>query len=319
MNHPILSRFIKYNKSIFHYNNINTFRKSSKHANDKNNKIRENIIGAIINNKIPAEFYTDANTDANTTANTNANEWTRLKTSLFNFIHILNNKFDKIECIHKGGRMYHYDFIIKTYNGDTIQEFNIELKFNASTLQNAPQFVSPMKPSQYLNKSFENYYYDSYLKELSDVAKFPLPSKENYIAQIHSNNPRCLKEYQELYYKGCKSSSKYTNDDTAVKFYNFCKDISKKSIASFITQTDLDIEKLSNYLYTTQKNKIYMLYSNNKFNIEYVDINDYKIESVTKNPSKSRYECISINKKKINVLLRWKNGNGIAFPAFQIS
>ena len=87
----VLLKFIKYNRSIIHYNNINTFRQTSKHYNDKNNKIREHIIGAIINNKIPSEFFTTTN------------EWTTLKKSLFNVIHLLNSKFDKIECIHKEG------------------------------------------------------------------------------------------------------------------------------------------------------------------------------------------------------------------------
>ena len=41
------------------------------------------------------------------------------------------------------------------------------------------------------------------------------------------------------------------------------------------------------------------------------NLDDYIIVSVTKNPKKFRYECTSANGKKINVLLRWKNGNGI--------
>lgn len=60
-----------------------------------------------------------------------------------------------------------------------------------------------------------------------------------------------------------------------------------------------------------------MLYQNNKFNIQYIDINDYKITSVTKNPSKSRYECISENNKKINVLLRWKMEMVLLFQLFK--
>jgi len=53
--------------------------------------------------------------------------------------------------------------------------------------------------------------------------------------------------------------------------------------------------------------------------LQRVDPADYNIVSCVKNPAKSRYECETQSGKKINVLLRWKNGNGIAFPAFQIS
>jgi hypothetical protein len=39
------------------YSDINAFVISDKKYNDKNNKTRENIIGAVINNKIPIEYY----------------------------------------------------------------------------------------------------------------------------------------------------------------------------------------------------------------------------------------------------------------------
>ena len=62
-----------------------------------------------------------------------------------------------------------------------------------------------------------------------------------------------------------------------------------------------------------------MLYSKKEFILQQVNIDDYTIDKVVKNAYKYRYECISKNGQKHNVLLRWKNGNGIAFPAFQIS
>jgi len=34
---------------------------------------------------------------------------------------------------------------------------------------------------------------------------------------------------------------------------------------------------------------------------------------------KNYYECKTESGYKLKVLLRWKNGNGIAYPAFQIS
>ena len=125
--------------------------------------------------------------------------------------------------------------------------------------------------------------------------------------------------YQELYYQGCKTSSKFNNNEKAISFYKYSKKISKESISNFIDKTDIKIELLSDYLYKTQKNKIYLLYNNGQFILQKIDINDYKINIINKNPNKSRYECISENGKSINILLRWKNGNGIAFPSFQIS
>jgi hypothetical protein len=62
-----------------------------------------------------------------------------------------------------------------------------------------------------------------------------------------------------------------------------------------------------------------MTASQEKCILQQINIDDYTIDIVVKNSNKYRYECISKNGKKINILLRWKNGNGIAFPAFQIS
>lgn len=43
----------------------------------------------------------------------------------------------------------------------------------------------------------------------------------------------------------------------------------------------------------------------------------HQIESYIK--TKTSYIAKTTTNKKISILLRWKNGNGIAFPAFQIS
>jgi hypothetical protein len=298
-----------YNKEQITIDSISAFDLSAKGLNDKNNKTRENIIGAIINDKVPVEFY-------------DIPRWLQIKNSVLKYITELHEiPYDKIECKHKGGRKFNFDFNIIFYSqGSEPRVYNIELKFNASAIDEAPQFVSPMKPSQYLSASYEDYYYTNYLPTLSASATgLPLPSKEVYMAQIHTNKPKCVKDFQELYYQGCQASSKFTNNETHIKFYEQAKQLSNESILSFIAQTDLNIVLLSEYLQESQKGKIYMLYSDGNFTKQIADLKDYVISSVVKNPQKFRYECLSENGKKITVLLRWKNGNGIAFPAFQIS
>ena len=58
-----------------------------------------------------------------------------------------------------------------------------------------------------------------------------------------------------------------------------------------------------------------------KMILEKTEVNDYRIDplSCIKNPAKSRYEFTTVSGKPLHILLRWKNGNGIAFPSFQIS
>lgn len=301
---------INYNKSELNYKSINSFIVSSKNKNDSNNKLRESIIGAIINNKIPSIYFN------------NSKRWYKMKISIDEYIANLCklnniNKINSLYAEHKGGRKFNYDFSININN----VILNVELKFNAETISDTPQFSSPMKPSQYMSKSYEEYYYNNYMSKLANSVTPPLniPSQEEYMNNIHTNKPECIQEYQTLYYQGCKGSSKFTGDDKAINFYKLANILDNESRKSFIENNELNIHKLSEYLQNTQKDKIYMLYKNGKFNLVNVNINDYILTSYEKNSSKYRFDVLTKSEKKMKVLLRWKNGNGIAYPAFQIS
>ena len=93
-----------------------------------------------------------------------------------------------------------------------------------------------MKPSQYLEKSYEEYYYDNYLINIINEYGFLLPTKEEYLNKIHSTNPKCISKLQKKYYNGCEKSSKFTGNENDIDFYNKLKEISKKSIKDFITE-----------------------------------------------------------------------------------
>ena len=311
-----------YNKVSMSYKTINAFCPSSKNNNDINNKLRENIIGAIINNSTPENYFTVSN------------RWKHMKDSINSYIDSLVKIYDNeqqsdqkpfekspieiknVKLSHCGGRRFNYDFII-TIN-ETMR-FNIELKYNSSTVDETPQFVSPMKPSQYMSSSYEEYFYDNYLPRLSELSGFSLPERKQYLKEIHTNTPLCMKDYQELYYKGCKQSSKYTGEPADIKFYEYSKEIDNESRRTFIENNDLNIELLSSYLQESQNGKIYMLYKDNNFKLERVNMDDYKLVNYEKKPKKYMYIATSLSGKKIKILLRWKNGNGIAYPAFQIS
>jgi hypothetical protein len=308
--HTIYSNLdnINYNNTIINYYSIHSFYLSTKTNNDKNNKIRETIIGAIINSQIPTNYYKYSLL------------WKKLKYEIDNYILnlcILNKLTNQTQkCVHKAGRTHNYDLLLIINECIT---FNIEIKFNAENVNQSPQFVSPMKPSQYLETSYEKYYYDNYLTILSKEFNLPLPNKEEYIHKIHSDKPKCVVEYQNKYYKGCKNSSKYTGMEEDIKFYNKAKKLSEDSIKTFITNNNLKVDELTNYLLNTQTNKVYMLYKNGNIYLQCIDPKNYEIVSYKKEPELQRYVATTKTGIILKILLRWKNGNGIAYPAFQIS
>jgi len=302
---------------------------SGRHQNDKNNKMREAIIGAIINDCVPATYY-------------RTERWSALKTAVDGFLHeCAGARYSRVECIHTAGRGHNYDFTVKFFadgggGGDdtaTTAESvcNVEFKFNAAKVSDTPQFVSPMKPSQYLSASYEEYFYDKYLMIIAAAGALAvIPDRADWLKQIHNNAPVCVKELQDKYYAGCANSSQFTNAADDIAFYELCKKVSTESIRAFISEHDLNIGKLTKYLRESQDGKTYMLFQPVEaaaaaagpgpvITLQRIDPADYNIISCVKNPAKSRYECETQSGKKINVLLRWKNGNGIAFPAFQIS
>lgn len=294
---------IEINNQIICYRSINNFIRQEKSLNDVSNKIRELVIISIINGDIDNDYYKYSN------------RWRRLRIGVNNFMRLLGIGLDDdVRCLLKAGRNFNYDFQIIVNN---IERYNIELKFNSSRITDTPQFISPMKPSKYLSKSFEEYIYDNYLKRLLNEIGFQIPNKDDYLREVHSTNPRCLKDIQEKYYRGCKSSSKYSGIEDDINFYKRANNYSKMAIEEFIRDNELDINQLSKYMKETQANKIYMLYFNNNIYMEMINEDYFTILSYEKR--KNHFILETKKGIRLKILLRWKNGNLIAFPAFQIS
>jgi hypothetical protein len=276
--------------------------------NDKHNKIREDIIKSMP--YIDEDYFNDLEHGAS---------WLALKTSFDQKMREICPSYSSYKIQHKAGRNFNYDFGGSFFDSDNnlIKTVKLEFKYNATTIDEAPQFVSPMKPSQYLSQSFEEYYYLNYLIPLFNKFNLTVPELETYLKQVHGNKPKCLEEAQLLYYQGCKQSSKYTGTENALAFYTACNESSSQCITDFISETDLDVEKLNQYLLQSQDEKIYLLYKNGEFHLQFSNPDDYIIQSYEK--QSNRYLATSTSGKIIKILLRWKNGNGIAYPAFQIS
>jgi hypothetical protein len=297
----VISRYrtltpVNYNNTIITYSSIfNTFIKTKKERNDESNKKRESIIGAIINEYIPNAYYKYSP------------RWKYFRGIIIDSIYTLYHQTNKdeikfINCKHKGGRNTNYDFIFNVNN----VSYNVEFKFNVSTIEQTPQFVSPMKPSQYLSRSYEEYYYDKYIPMLAKSFDIEAPTKDKYMKQIHSISPKCMAKFK----------TRYKRDN---KLCERAKSLSKKSINEFITMADLNMEELSRYLKNSQKSKIYLMFKDNTFHLKTIDMDNYEIISYVKSPTTSSYIATTKTGRKLKILLRWKNGNGIAFPAFQIS
>ena len=307
---PKVEYKISKKKSIWiTYDMVDAFANKNRSENDINNKHREYIIVNVVNSAIPNEYYKYSL------------RWANIKSGVDSYIQELCklrgiDVYNDVSCKLKGGRSYHYDFEV-TINKQEV--FNIEFKYNAKCVSDVPQFVSPMKPSRFLEASYEEYYYDKYLPKILESCNLSIPPKDMYLEQIHSTSPKCVKKLQTKYYQGCSRSSKFTGNLNDIHFYNSLKQLTEESISNFITEFGLKAEELSKYLVDTQKGIQYMLYRNGTFVLDTVNLDDYTITEIIKDPKFKRYKAKTKNGTELKILLRWKNGNGVAYPSFQIS
>ena len=306
-----LFSLIKNNNEPLILDDINNFSIASERGkNDISNKKRELIINNIINDNIPLEYYDKDS------------KWYSIASALWKFLEIFKpHEYTLITSILIAGRKNN-DFNITYYNSHTNQYTILkkEFKYNASKINDCPQCVSPMKPSKFMTKNFEEYHYDNHMYNICKLYDFTIPIREDFLNQIHYEKPECMKIFQDAYYKGAKRSSQYTGNTEDINKYQKCKEISNFSISNFLKTTNLNVTELNKYLLQTQKDKHYMLYDTNTktFKHEKPDIKDYTIKSTNIKKTQNSFVGETQSGKTIKILLRWKNGNGIAFPAFQI-
>ena len=277
-------------------------------ANDK----REAIIVMMLNERVPQEFieYDPRWGLYSTRVRDCVDE--RIKSE---GVALINH----VEFTRAGGRGKHHDIELI---GDGKVLLKIEFKNGANEVLDTPQFVSPMNPSQYMTISFEIFWYHNFLPKIVEGTGLTVPEKDIYMKQIHSNQPtdECMRAIQIMYYKGCPRSSQYSGLPEHEALYKKCNDLSKYAITKFLERDDVALlhDALSAYFVNTQE-KVYLLYKDGEFRSQRINPNEFVIDTYVKDPAKFRFIVRTKTGKKLYILLRWKNGNGVAFPAFQIS
>lgn len=276
---------------------------STRCKNDKINKIREEIVCDLINKKVCNNYFAD---------NKYGRDWRIVRRNLLSCLDEQYKNYKKIECIKRAGRTYNYDYLLKvTFNNSTIED-NIEYKYGYNSINEHPQFANIPRVSNYFNKSFEDFHYNNYFSSICQFLNEEKPAFEIYKKEVGSNMPSYSNNMKSKYKNFSKSKQ------------NQFRNISKKSIKSFLEETTFNMKEMNKKLLETQKGKKYLLCKGGHFNFELKDSSDYTIDLVNednKNPKIVNGNALifkTSNGKLLNILLRWKNGAGFAFPALQI-
>lgn len=289
------------------------FMTSTRGKNDSYNEKRERIIESIVNGTIDKSFISNE-------------RWKCvIEQTLSVFRKFAPEGTETINVKRKGGRKYNFDFeaTYRMSNGTT-QRKKFEFKYGIEQVCQAPQFCSPSNPDQFLSISFKEYFYDNHLDKIISALKSAecdcdiiKPLREDYCKHVGSSE--FMKSWQIEYSKGSSRSSKYTDKASDILRYQTIKKISEEAIREFMKISDLLVDRLSADLISKQSDKIYIMWKNAKYTTQSIaDIeNEYRIEEVIKK-THNTFHVKTKSGRILKILLRWKNGNGIAWPAFQI-
>jgi len=273
--------------------------------NDKANKTREEVLKVICNP--PQEFLNDAIHGEKW--RTVHQEWKNAEQIIAKDSGILS--YNETKTKMRGGRGYNYDADLMYYYESLIKATKkIELKKGGSNIDDQPQFLSLMVKFGMFSETYDIFYYKNYL--LKYIACDPIitqavPPLEKYIKNLYSTNYSInpfiaqIKE-RELFFKDEKN--KVVND----------------SITDYLTQFGhtIDIPSFSEKVKSSQTDKIYLLWSNRKFNID--KMTNEEMTGMTFHSIKGG-NVIQLNSGNTtySLLLRWRNHKGILMPAWQVS
>ena len=169
---------------------INYFKKTigcGRGENDSANKVRENAIVMMLNKEISEEYLLHDPL------------WglvaDKVQICVDELLSISGIDPEMVKYKKAAGRGKHHDFEALDVSGNVLTK--IEFKHGATQIVEAPQFVSPMKPSQYMSESFEEFFYDTGLPTIITDTEFEIPDKAVWMAQLHGNKPLCMKMIQD--------------------------------------------------------------------------------------------------------------------------
>ena len=284
----------------YYENNYNIFiKKSSKNKNDETNKIREKII------KIFFENYKNKNFDP------------KIGKNIFDNLSLLlaSNNIDKIINTQHIGGLKANDFVITYMKENKEINLNIDFKFNSNKITKLSQikqiFTTDKKIKDFIKKkSYHEFYYDNYLDKILELLEtkniiLKKPKYEFYLTNINKFSKKKMNEF----FENLKiNQKKYTKE---------FKEIVNKSIFDYLHNyyNNINIDILTENLQSAE-NKAYLLFKNNCFNLENID--SIKIKSFNSIKNNNTLVFDTYNNKKIEMLLRWKNGCGCVGSGWQI-
>ena len=268
-------------------------------ANDANNKKREHMILAILNNDPRVAGA----------------EWDGLRDRLNAWVAVKKTELGlppeaPHRAIRRAGRRYNWDFDLQVAE----HTLKCEFKFGATSVDSLPEFFNPAANYDFHEGDhYARFFYRNYLQRVCDIYGVPLTlSEDEYWRKVHGTS-KALRLFQALY----NAETNGTAEQKAQK-----KVIVDESIKAWLeaVKDKTNIATITAAFQASQTGKRFLLCSANEFCSDQIHPEELVITGVI-GVRLGKYLVLQSAKEGTTheMLLRWKNHAGILYPAWQIS
>ena len=277
---------------------------SSRGGNDATNKMRESILPIL--SGPPTEYL--AHPDYGQQWLLCSNAW---NTALHEIAEQKGIKYNTTRVHLKGGRTFNYDADLSYYNeSELIDTVKIEFKKGGNSIVKLPQFLSLQVKCGLFPETYDKFYYEKYIDKYiacdTEITE-PKPDLALYLKCVSVINYNILPFFSQL-----KAREPFFKKE---KFQ-----VVNESITDYLNQygAQLDLLAFVEKIRRTQTDKIYMLWSDERFYIDKILDNEMACMNEISIKNGNVIEVKS-GASIYNLLLRWRNHKGILNPAWQIS
>lgn len=281
------------------------FTTSTRDNNDAINKVREEVLKVICNP--PKEYLENIQFGKN---------WCKVYEEFKKALEKIAQDtqiptYTRTEIEVKGGRNFNYDANIMYYNETNIVATRkIEFKKGGINIDELAQFLSLQVKFGLFSETYDKFWYEKYLDKyikLDTGITEVKPSLEVYLKNV-SNTKYSITPFFEQLKQRELICQKEKNT------------IVNNSITEYLTKfgSTIDIDYFAKKVKDTQKDKIYLLWTNEKFYLDKlseIEMTNMRFHSI----KNGNIIELKTNNTIYSLLLRWRNHKGILNPAWQIS
>lgn len=281
------------------------FTTSTRSGNDAANKIRENVLKHMCSP--PKEYLEHPQHGA---------AWLNVKAAWDDALLRIASEttvppYTRTAIEMKGGRSYNYDADLRYFHeSDCVATRKIEFKYGGTNIAELPQFLSLQAKFNMFPETYDKFWYMNYLDKYiecdPDITQ-PKPSLDLYLKFVTGTKYTIDPFFQQL----------KEREHIAQKEKN---NVVNESIREYLTRyaKDINIPLFSEKVRASQENKIYLLWSQGKFHVDRMPVEDMTNMRFNSIKNGNVLELKS-GSTLYGLLLRWRNHKGILNPAWQIS